>query len=197
MSTRQALSSICLCGRLTDFHYSKPLTASPRDIFITGFIPQHSASDQHSYNAAPSVGFLFAQNKVYGRLMRIKREFNQQSDTFVWQFQDNQHSIDNTVSFHTLLRISTDSILDADDLSNLLRQCPLPSTQPFNLLDNFNWIIRAVDCLHDASLVALTPDREEGLTRLEEEIKALFIESASAVLNASGYPTILVSRACS
>ena len=110
--------------------------------------------------------------------------------------QSHQQIIDNTASFQTMLRISNDTIMESESLKHILEQIPLPSTDPLDRLGSINWIISAVGKMEGDEAVELVPNREEGLTALGEEVKALFTLGLATNPSSVGRPTIVESKAC-
>lgn len=129
--------------------------------------------------------------------MRIKQEFNPKNNTVVWQFEDNEHPLGIAMPFQTLLLISRGGMMDADDLRDILQQCPFPSTQSLSVQEDLDWIISAIGCLYDASLVALKESKEKGLLELEDEIKRHFTGTVTTIPTVLGYPAVIKSSACS
>lgn len=158
---------------------------------MAGFVPQHG----NQLSAIPYAGLVMAHSAEAGviALIRLKLE----NDALSWTYSSYTQSIDNTISYHTLLRITTDSIMDGENMSSILRGVALPPSNPFNPSDGVDWVIRAVGRLSDDNLVSLAPDRAEGLAGLEAEIRAIFTMSPSALPRESGYPVIVLSKACS
>lgn len=181
----------------SDLHSAGRALVYPEEehLYVTGFQPQGAISDEHQGPAQILASVVVAESRRSGWMAPINIELDIETETRIWGYRCHKQSLDNTISFNTLLRITTRGVPEPELLGDLLRPVELPSAESLDLMACVHWVIRVVEFLYDNELVGLRPNKEEALAGLREEVDSIFTNSNFTPRD-DNIPRIMISKYC-